>query len=494
MAKVSKSQWNFSGDLFPEAVRSAPESVTELTQRLKCQLEGAFAGRRVAGEVSNLRTQASGHAYFVLKDAGAQLNCVLFRGQGGPGRLALRDGAQVIVGGDITVYEPRGAYQLRVDSIEAQGVGALQAAFERLKAKLAAEGLFDPARKRPLPRFPARIGLVTSPTGAAIQDVLHVMSRRFRPEIILDPVRVQGVGAAAEIAAAIGRLNRFSAMGSPLDLILVTRGGGSLEDLWCFNEEVVARAIAASELPVLSAVGHEIDVTIADFVADHRAATPSAAAEILTQDWVDSREVVRQAGRRIAMLARRRVDRSLDDVGALVRRWRRRHPRRRIEDRSQRLDEAAGALARAASRAVRSLAGTLESRRLRLLARRPQATLRGLRQRVERLRAALSAAPTRALERRRRRLQAVLDGLRLLSPQNVLDRGYSLTFDADTGALVRSVDGLSPGAGLRTRLASGEVSSRVTGTAAAAAPERWPAGGADPNRGQPTQPDHGLTS
>jgi exodeoxyribonuclease VII large subunit len=304
MARVSKTQWSFAGDLFPEAGQKPTESVSELTQKLKQQLESGFADRRVAGEVSNFRLQGSGHAYFVLKDAGAQLSCVLFRGQGGAGRAALRDGAQVVLGGDITVYEPRGNYQLRVTSVEVQGVGALQAAFERLKEKLSAEGLFDADRKRPIARYPGRIGLVTSATGAAIQDVLHVLSRRFCPEVILNPVRVQGSGAAQEIAAAIGRLNRFSKSVQPLDVILVTRGGGSLEDLWCFNEEVVARAIAASEVPVVSAVGHEIDFTISDFVADFRAATPSAAAEILTQDWVDSRDFVESAGRRLAFRAR----------------------------------------------------------------------------------------------------------------------------------------------------------------------------------------------
>lgn len=256
MSRVAKSQWSFAGDLFPETGKKPPETVTELTQKLKRQLESGFADRQVAGEVSNLRLQSSGHAYFVLKDAGAQLSCVLFRGQGGAGRAALKDGAQVVLGGDITVYEPRGNYQLRVASVEVQGVGALQAAFERLKEKLAAEGLFDPGRKRPIPRYPMRIGLVTSATGAAIQDVLHVMSRRFCPEVILDPVRVQGAGAAQEIAAAIGRLNRFSRAGSPLDAILVTRGGGSLEDLWCFNEEIVARAIAASEVRGSSSLLH----------------------------------------------------------------------------------------------------------------------------------------------------------------------------------------------------------------------------------------------
>ncbi|MBM3849867.1 MAG: exodeoxyribonuclease VII large subunit [Verrucomicrobia bacterium] len=496
MAKVSKSQWNFAGDLFPEGGRPVPESVTELTQKLRRQLEGSFAGRRVAGEVSNLRVQASGHAYFVLKDAGAQLNCVLFRGQAGGARSTLRDGAQVVLTGDITVYEPRGAYQLRVDSVEAQGVGALQAAFERLKARLSAEGLFDAARKRPLPRFPARIGLVTSPTGAAIQDVLHVLSRRFRPEVILDPVRVQGAGAGAEVAAAIARLNRFSEQGPPLDLILVTRGGGSLEDLWCFNEEIVARAIAASGLPVVSAVGHEIDVTIADFVADLRAATPSAAAEILTQDWVDSREFVDQAGQRLSFLVRRRMGRWREVASTLVRRLARRHPRRRLEERSQRLDEAVGALGRSAVRAVRSLARTLEASRQRLFAQRPQARLRSLGQAVGRLRSMLAAAPGRAVERRRRRLEAALGPLRLLSPQNVLERGYSLTFDAATGRLLHSSEGLEPGTRLRTRLASGEVPSVVGGPGASGTPSvpgsaraRSSSGKARPSAGRPPATD-----
>jgi exodeoxyribonuclease VII large subunit len=462
MSRVSKTQWSFAGDLFQEAVQKTPESVSELTQKLKKQLEGGFADRRVAGEVSNLRLQSSGHAYFVLKDAGAQLACVMFRGQGGAGRAALRDGAQVILGGDITVYEPRGNYQLRVNTVEVQGVGALQAAFERLKEKLAAEGLFDSSRKRAIARYPARIGLVTSASGAAIQDVLHVLARRFCPEVILDPVRVQGAGAAQEIARAIARLNRFSKSGQPLDVILVTRGGGSLEDLWCFNEEVVARAIAASEVPVVSAVGHEIDFTIADFVADFRAATPSAAAEILTQDWVDSREFVDAAGMRLAQLARRRLVRSRNGLEGWVRRWGRLHPRRRLEARSQRVDDSAESLRRAAVRMVRSVGRLLDGYRQRMLALRPQNRVKAGRHEWARLRSALSMAPARQLHRRRQRLEALVSRLRLLSPQNVLDRGYSLTFDADTGTLVRQAQGLVPGRRLQTRLQSGEVSSVVT--------------------------------
>ena len=462
MARVSKTQCSFAGDLFPEAGQKPPESVSELTQKLKKQLESEFADRRVAGEVSNFRLQGSGHAYFVLKDAGAQLSCVLFRGQGGAGRTALRDGAQVVLGGDITVYEPRGNYQLRVTSVEVQGVGALQAAFERLKEKLSAEGLFDAARKRPIARYPSRIGLVTSATGAAIQDVLHVLSRRFCPEVILDPVRVQGAGAAQEIAAAIGRLNRFSKSVQPLDVILVTRGGGSLEDLWCFNEEVVARAIAASEVPVVSAVGHEIDFTISDFVADFRAATPSAAAEILTQDWVDSRDFVESAGRRLALLAQRRLERSRTSMEGWVRRWSRLHPRRRLEARSQRLDDAVESLRREVGRSVRILGRVLEGHRQRMLSQRPRTRVKAGQQELLRLRSTLAAIPSRELLRRRQRLDGLVTRLRLLSPQNVLDRGYSLTLDAETGAVVRDVSGLVPGKRLQTRLQSGEVSSVVT--------------------------------
>ena len=462
MARVSKTQWSFAGDLFPEAGQKPTESVSELTQKLKQQLESGFADRRVAGEVSNFRLQGSGHAYFVLKDAGAQLSCVLFRGQGGAGRAALRDGAQVVLGGDITVYEPRGNYQLRVTSVEVQGVGALQAAFERLKEKLSAEGLFDAARKRPIPRYPGRIGLVTSATGAAIQDVLHVLSRRFCPEVILDPVRVQGSGAAQEIAAAIGRLNRFSKSVQPLDVILVTRGGGSLEDLWCFNEEVVARAIAASEVPVVSAVGHEIDFTISDFVADFRAATPSAAAEILTQDWVDSRDFVESAGRRLALLAQRRLERSRTGMEGWVRRWSRLHPRRRLEARSQRLDDAVESLRREVARSVRILGRVLDGHRQRMLSQRPRMRVKAGQQELLRLRSALAAIPSREVLRRRQRLDGLVARLRLLSPQNVLDRGYSLTLDAETGAVVRDVSGLIPGKRLHTRLQSGEVSSVVT--------------------------------
>src|SRR5450759_3248812 len=307
MSKPIKSQWDF-GELFsPEEVRKVL-SVSELTETVRTLLEKQIGSVWVSGEITNLRSQSSGHIYFTLKDASAQLNCVLFSREKVPHRELLADGQKVLLQGDVTVYEARGQYQLIVRAVELQGVGALQIAFEKLKQKLAAEGLFAPERKRPLPKYPQRIGLVTSPTGAAIRDVLHVVQRRNPGlEIILVPCRVQGEGAAEEIAAAIRLLNEFNstqlAIGdrqSAMDLILVTRGGGSLEDLWAFNEEVVARAIFESALPVVSQVGHEIDFTISDFVADMRAATPSAGAEIITEGVFASRQFVESLVRRMA--------------------------------------------------------------------------------------------------------------------------------------------------------------------------------------------------
>src|SRR5277367_6679993 len=296
MSKQSKSQWDF-GELFPTEQTRQVLSVSDLTAQIRRLLEQRVGAVWVGGEVTNLRAQTSGHIYFTLKDAGAQLSCVCFRDAARESRALLADGQQVILQGDVTVYEVRGQYQLVVRQIELRGVGALQVAFEKLKLKLAAEGLFAPERKRPLPKYPQRIGLVTSPTGAAIRDVLHVVQRRNPGlEIILAPCRVQGQGAAEEIAEAIRLLNDFNlslvTRHSSLDLILVTRGGGSLEDLWAFNEEIVARAIFGSAILVVSAIGHEIDFTISDFVADVRAATPSAAAEIITEGVFASREFI----------------------------------------------------------------------------------------------------------------------------------------------------------------------------------------------------------
>lgn len=503
MPRIRKSQWEF-GELFPpppshaaaeespappnKSVPSTPDpspvperlgespsqievtavsrkifSVSELTVGVRRALEDSFGSIFVSGEVSNYRMQTSGHAYFVLKDSRCQLGCVLFRGQGGRGRDGLQDGAHVTLGGELTVFEPRGQYQLRVLSVELEGVGALQAAFERLKARLAAEGLFESARKRAVPAFPRRVGLVTSSTGAAIRDVLHVVQRRYSGiEFILVPVRVQGAGAAGEIASAVDLLNQYDATGAALDVLLVTRGGGSLEDLWAFNEEIVARAIAASRVPVISAVGHEIDFTIADFVADLRAATPSAAAELLTRAYVDSRTVVAESARRLGWLTRRHLAEVADASAGLQKRLARWHPRRQLADRAQRLDEASAALVRNLRRELLERARRNQVLQQRLQAARPSAMLARRRREWAEWRRRLPAAALQQLRALRHEWMQRDSALRLLSPENVLDRGYSITFDATSGRVVRNAGEVTTGDRLRTRLKGGEVESEVT--------------------------------
>lgn len=441
MSRASKNQWDF-GELFPtEAVRKVL-SVSELTGTIKRLLEKQVGQVAVSGEITNLRAQASGHVYFTLKDAGAQLACVLFRNTSVPHRALLADGQKVLLTGDVTVYEARGQYQLIVSSAELQGVGALQAAFERLKEKLAAEGLFKLERKRKLPRYPQRIGLVTSPTGAAIRDVLHVIARR-QPglEIIFVPCRVQGNGAAREVAGAVRMLNEFAIRNSQfgIDLILVTRGGGSLEDLWAFNEEAVARAIFESAVPVVSAVGHEIDFTIADFVADLRAATPSAAAELITEGAFASCEFVAEATARLRQLARQHLAAAEESFAQVRHRLSLAHPRRRLQEWAQRLDDASVALAREAKTQVRERQHRFTQAASHLQRLKPNAQL--------------------AL--RREQLAALTSRLRLLSPDNVLARGYSITTDAVTGKVIRRAEQAKPGHVIRTRVQEGEVESVV---------------------------------
>src|SRR5438105_3896132 len=265
-------------------------TVAELTRAIRSALETKFGAVWVQGEVSNYKLHPSGHQYFTLKDARAQIACVIFRNTMAPLRKPLADGAQIQIYGNVSVFEARGQYQLSVQIIQPRGLGILQAKFEALKRKLDAEGLFDPAQKRALPKFPKRIGIVTSPSGAAIRDILNVLRRRAPwLQILINPVRVQGIGAAQEIAVAIRELAKPSENFAPVDLIVVTRGGGSMEDLWEFNEEIVARTIVDVTVPIVSAIGHEIDFTICDFVADLRAPTPSAAAELIAPDIVDLR-------------------------------------------------------------------------------------------------------------------------------------------------------------------------------------------------------------
>src|SRR5437867_958097 len=487
MPKLVKSQWDF-GELFPPESPGAPRkilSVTELTGQIRRLLEKQVGVIWVMGEITNLKIQNSGHIYFTLKDAGAQLSCILFRGELQVDRALLQDGRKITVQGELTVYEPRGQYQLRVLSVELQGIGALQVAFEKLKQKLNAEGLFAPERKRPPPRYPQRIGLVTSPTGAAIRDVLHVIRRRNPGlEIIFVPCRVQGDGAAEEIAAAIRLLNEFVHAVEPLnrssvqasagstiqplndstrlDLILLTRGGGSLEDLWAFNEEVVARAIFESAIPVVSAVGHEIDFTISDFVADARAATPSAAAEIITEGVFASRQFVTEAPGWMTQRIHRRLEREAENFSQWRQRLTRLHPRRRLNEKLQLLDDLQTGLWRSVKQRCREFHVRWQNSHQRLLrVRAAQLLERGrqnLRDLVRRLREQIS----QRLNRLRNRFDTLEARRRLLSPVSVLERGYSITSDAATGKVIRDAAEVSQGQALKTRLKNGQIRSVVS--------------------------------
>jgi exodeoxyribonuclease VII large subunit len=485
MAKPFKSQWEF-GELFPAASSSLGRkilSVAELTFQIRRVLEKEVGQVWVTGEITNLRVQSSGHVYFTLKDAAAQLSCVLFRGELQVDRTLLQDGRKVILGGDLTVYDARGQYQMRITSVEVQGAGALQLAFEKLKQKLKAEGLFALERKRTLPRYPQRIGLVTSPTGAAIRDVLHVIRRRNPGlEMVLAPCRVQGDGAAAEIAAAIRLLNEFNSKkagtaardsgpppsatgsGSPgayLDLILLTRGGGSLEDLWAFNEEVVARAVFHSNLPIVSAVGHEIDFTISDFVADLRAATPSAAAEIITEGVFSSCQFVAEANTRMHQLAKQQLKDKEYILAQTGQRLARRHPRRRVQDWQQRLDDLQTGLVRCVQQSGRRQRLAWRNLFDRLARVRPALLLNQRREVFHLAQQRLHELTRHCIRESKAQLEQCESRLRLLGPQQVLSRGYSITMDAQSGAVVRDAREVRRRQVLKTRLKTGEVRSRV---------------------------------
>ncbi len=463
----AKSQWEF-GELFPQETFRRVWTVGELTTKIRALLEQQIGEAWVSGEITNLRAQASGHVYFTIKDATAQLNCVLFRGEAARQQAGLQEGQKVILQGELTVYEPRGQYQLRVTKIELQGIGALQAAFEKLKQKLAAAGWFAPERKRPLPPFPRRIGVVTSPTGAALRDVARAIQRRHPGlEIILAPCKVQGVGAADEIAAAIRQLNHWQAAhgndpSRQLDAILITRGGGSLEDLWAFNEEIVAQAIFESELPVVSAVGHEIDFTISDWVADVRAATPTAGAEILTENVYTRRAFVAGVPLRLAQLLRRWLEQEEQHWQRLARALDRAHPRRKINEHWQHLDDLRLRLARETRQQWRGHHAQWDNARQRLgRIRWPQeiAHRRQAWQTADRHWRELAQNRLRLI---RQQWQTAQSQLEMLAPNRVLARGYSITRDAATGRIVQTAEEVKPGQQLATELKSGTIKSVVS--------------------------------
>jgi exodeoxyribonuclease VII large subunit len=386
-------------------------TVTQLTNQVKGLLEGSFPDVWVEGEISNLSIPQSGHAYFTLKDEQSQVRAVLFRSSQRFLKFTLQHGLQVICRGRVSVYEPRGEYQLIVDYIEPKGVGALQLAYEQLKAKLEKEGLFDLDRKKPLPLLPQRIGIVTSPTGAAIRDMLRVIKRRHpRIHLLIYPVPVQGAEAAPALVEAI----RYFNAERNIDVMIVGRGGGSLEDLWAFNEEAVARAISASKIPIISAVGHETDYTIADFVSDLRAPTPSAGAEMVVKSEESFRESISSLAADLIKSIRRRLDltrSSLREFTLLLG-----DPRRVLEQYSQRIDELAGQLAT------------------------------GLKHRLRRDRALLASFTA---------------GLDHLNPLSILSRGYSITKKLPAGMILKDASEIKAGDMISTKLSRGELVSRV---------------------------------
>lgn len=422
-------------------------------------LEGNFAQVWVQGEISNFSRPASGHLYFTLKDDRAQVRCALFKQKAIYLRFAPRDGALVLVRGRVTLYEARGEYQLVLEHMEEAGEGALRIAFEALKQALAAEGLFNADRKRALPRFIGRLAVITSPTGAAVRDVLSVLGRRF-PMMDVDvlPVAVQGDGAAAEIRAMLARAiasNRY-------DSILLTRGGGSLEDLWSFNDEALARAIAASPIPVVSAVGHEVDFSLADFAADLRAPTPSAAAELMVPDRVEMLASLAHSRRRMdAAIQRLRegLAQRADHASLKLRALR---PQLRLERGQHRLALLLARLQSAQALVLDSRAQRLRDRFRALEQQHPRLRLAALGHRADLLRQRLGSAAQRDVNQRGIHLQGLARALHSLSPFATLSRGYAIVRDPATGVVIRDAAQVRPGQVLEARLAAGEIEVQVS--------------------------------
>lgn len=393
---------------------TTPLSVTELTRQVKDLVEGRFARVVVQGEISNMTRASSGHVYLTLKDDQAQIRAVMWRGRASRLKFDLHDGLEVVASGAVELYQARGTLQLIVDSMQPQGIGALELAFRQMQERLAAEGLFAPERKRPLPRFPRRIALVTSPTGAAVRDMLQVMTRRWHGcDVVLLPVPVQGEGAAEKIARAIHLAPRIP----DVDVIVTGRGGGSLEDLWAFNEEVVARAIAAAEVPVICAVGHEIDVSIADMVADRRALTPSEAGELVVPLQSEVQADLERLQSRLVSGLRERAE------------------------------------------MARVVLDSLAARRVFV---RPLERIHELTTRVDELGVQLPRALRRRLGEHRQSVAALAGALDALSPLKVLGRGYSITRNAATGAVLRDADQAYIDMDITTELGRGRIRSRIT--------------------------------
>jgi exodeoxyribonuclease VII large subunit len=411
------------------------QGVTEFTRRVKELLEGGIAPCWIKGEVSNLRAQASGHVYFSLKDAGAQLSCVLFRGDAARQSVVLRDGLAVLVYGEVSVYEARGQYQLIVRAVIDHGAGRLQLELEKLKQRLAAEGLFDPARKQPIPLLPRTIGFITSPTGAAVQDFIRILTRRgWTGRLVILPAKVQGEGAAAELAAMVRTAEALKIF----DLLVIGRGGGSIEDLWAFNEEPLVRAVADCGVPIISAVGHEIDTTLCDHAADVRAETPSGAAELISSHYLAATERLQQAAGGMTDALENAVAGATEKLDHARSRLRLLAPTAVIESNHLRLDDLGNRLGSALRAAVQLQREALGTARTRLAA----------------------ASPEKRVQQESHRLLGLWKRLESASPQSVLKRGYAIVRD-ETGQPVARAKGVKPGQALVNEFHDGKVRVRA---------------------------------
>lgn len=430
-------------------------TVSQINQRARRLLEDVFPQVWVEGELSNIARPASGHVYFTLKDRNAQVRCAIFKQQASRVRDLLRDGLLVRVRGRVSLYEGRGDYQMILDSVEAAGDGALRLAFEALKTALQAEGLFAQERKQTLPQYPQKVGVITSASGAVLHDIVSVFARRApHVQLSLIATAVQGRDATAQIVRALALADS-----AQYDALILARGGGSLEDLWCFNEEAVARAIAACQTPIISAIGHETDVSISDFVADVRAPTPSAAAELLAPDRSELLQQLHITERRLGVrineaLARKRIQ--LQHL-----RQRLRHPRERLQQHTQRLDDLSLRLQRAMQASLQQRQQGFSYAQTRLNIKHPAEALATQQQHLSNLQQRLLRATELHLKQTKQHLHSVLQTLHVISPLATLDRGYSILSNQDTQQIIRSVTAVQPAQTLQARLADGYLSLQV---------------------------------
>ncbi|WP_281271421.1 exodeoxyribonuclease VII large subunit [Leucothrix arctica] len=432
--------------------------MSELNAEVALMLSQSFGLVWLEGEISNFARPASGHFYFSLKDKKAQVRCAMFRNKNLALKLKPENGMQVMVRARIGLYEPRGEFQVIIEHMEEAGAGLLQRQFEELKASLAAQGLFDTEHKKPLPKLPTAIGVITSPTGAAIRDILQVLERRA-PQIpvYIYPVAVQGKKAAKEIESAILRANKDK----KCDLLIIGRGGGSLEDLWSFNERNVATAIFDSVIPVISAVGHEVDTTIADYVADVRAATPSVAAELAVPDMQELRIKATNLDRRLSMAMQRFLQQRHQTLQLRLQQLSNQRPAYRLQQQKQRLDELTARADRAIHRILEKRAASLSQLETKLQANAPKHLLAKQAQRAAQLDSRLHQTMQQIIERRQSKFAVLASRLNSVSPLNTLQRGYSITQDAKTGSVIQSVKGVMKGQDITIRLADGSIEAQA---------------------------------